>query len=115
MLQKISLFRRAIVKRNLIPHIIVTALLTLVYLVNGPISYCRDSIEFKEYGYETFTDLLSSRGYGIFEYCNHSGSLEIIVILAAVMAFINFYLLPVKSLVPWIAETISLSIFTLEP
>ncbi|MBR0435090.1 MAG: hypothetical protein IJK13_03705 [Lachnospiraceae bacterium] len=93
MLQKISLFRRAIVKRNLIPHIIVTALLTLVYLVNGPISYWRDSIEFKEYGYETFTDLLSSRGYGIFEYCNHSGSLEIIVILAAVMAFINFYYL----------------------
>lgn len=93
MLQKISLFRKAIVKRNLIPHIIVTALLTLGYLLSGPISYWRDSIEFKEIGYESFADLLSSRGYGVYEYCNHSGNLEVIVILAAVMAFINFYYL----------------------
>ena len=93
MQQKISLFRKAIVKRNLIPHIIITALLTLGYILSGPISYWRDSVTYKELGYETFDEFISMRGYGVLDYCNHVGILEVIVVLSAIMAFINFYYL----------------------
>ena len=90
---KISLFRKAIVKRNLIPHIVVTALLTIVYLLSGPIAYWRDSVSFRELGYETFDDFVSSYGYGLLNYVNHPVKIELIMILAAIMAFINFYYL----------------------
>lgn len=91
MQRKTSLFHKAIVKRNIIPHIVVTALLTLEYLLTGPIAYWRDSISFKEYGYETFDDLLSATQFGIWDYCAHSRHLEMLLILAAIMAFVNFY------------------------
>ena len=90
---KISLFRKAIVKRNLIPHIVVTVLLTIVYLLSGPIGYWRDSVSFRELGYETFDDFISAYGYGLLNYVNHPVKIELILILAAIMAFINFYYL----------------------
>lgn len=90
---KISLFRKAIVKRNLIPHIVVTALLTIEYLLSGPIAYWRDSVSFRELGYDTFDDFVSSYSYGLLNYVNHPVKIELIMILAAIMAFINFYYL----------------------
>ncbi len=93
MQSKISLFRKALFTRFLIGHIIAGVLLSIGFIVTGPIAYKMDLnsalAELKVGNPETTADTFTLFAQRLGD---HSG-MEIIFILAALLALVNFYYL----------------------